>query len=137
MNFKSHPYYDDSGARDWMHLHSDAPAPLEPEAEKALQERLTKDKQWLCGLALDRIRAAAGESYLAERPYPDVNNFQFIPIGQQGYRGYIEYVFFQRPDENTPDSDFWWVIINCPNATDPLATRSGEAVVIGFGWAIP
>ncbi len=136
MEFKSHPYYDDSDARDWLYLRPDDWTELEPGAEKALQDLLRADKQWLCELALDRIRASAGESYLAERPYPAVNEFLFFPIGEQGYRVYVEYFFFQRPDENSPDSDFWWAIINCPYAVAPFPTGRREAYVIGLGWVV-
>jgi hypothetical protein len=131
MEFKSHPYYDDSDARDWLCLRSGDSTELEPGPEKALQDLLRADKNWLCELALDRIRSAAGERYLTERPYPDVNEFLFFPIGEQGYRVYVEFFFYQRPDQNSPDSDFWWVIINCPNT---VGRR--KAYVIGLGWVV-
>lgn len=149
MEFKSHPYYDDSDARDWLCLRSgDRPSggfaarsgdstELELGPEKALQDLLRADKKWLCELALDRIRTAAGERYLTERPYPDVNEFLFFPIGEQGYRVYLEFFFYQRPDENSPDSDFWWAIINCPNAVAPFPTGRRKAYVIGLGWVVP
>lgn len=136
MEFKSHPYYDDSAARDWLYLRPDDWTELEPGPEKTLQNLLRADKSWLCELALDRIRAAAGDEYLAERPYPDVNEFLFFPIGEQGYRVYVEYFFYQRPDENSPDSDFWWAIINCAYAVAPFPTGRREAYVIGLGWVV-
>jgi hypothetical protein len=136
VEFKSHPYYDDSNARDWLYLRPDDWTELEPGTEKTVLDMLRADKQRLCDLALDRIRAAADESYLAERPYPKVNEFQFFPIGEQGYRVYIEYFFFQRPDENSPDSDFWWAIINCPYAVAQFPTGRREDYVIGLGWAV-
>lgn len=105
-----------------------------PGPEKTLQDLLRAHKPWLCELALDQIRAAAGQAYLTERPYPDVNDFQFFPIDEQGYRVYVEYYFSQRPDENSPDSDFWWAIINCPYAIEPFPTGRREANVIGLGW---
>jgi hypothetical protein len=136
VEFKSHPYYDDSDARDWLYLRPDDWTEPEPGAEKALQELLRADKQWLCDLALDRIRAAAGESYLAERPHPEVNEFLFFPIGEQGYQVYVEYVFLQQPDASSPDSDFWWAIINCPYAVAESTTGRREAYVIGLGWLV-
>jgi hypothetical protein len=80
-------------------------------------------------LALDRIRAAAGEGYLSERPYPELKEFLFFQVGDHVYRVYVEYFFFQRPDANSPDSDFWWAIINCPDGVPPF-------YVIGLGWAV-
>jgi hypothetical protein len=38
MEFKSHPYYDDSDARDWLFLRPDDWTELEPGPEKALQD---------------------------------------------------------------------------------------------------
>lgn len=136
MEFKSHPYYDHSDARDWMYLRPVDWTELEPGPDKSLQDMLRADKPWLCELALDQIRAAAGEDYLAERPFPAVNEFLFFPIGEQGYQVYVEYFFFQRSDENSPDSDFWWAIINCPYAVVPFPTGRREAYIIALGWAV-
>jgi hypothetical protein len=136
MSFKSHPYYDGSDADDWLSLRPDDWTELESRAEKTLHDTLRADKQRLCELALHRIRAAAGESYLAERPYPEVNEFLYFPIGDHGYRVYIEYFFYQQPDKNSPDSDFWWAIINCPYAIAPFPTGRREEYVIGLGWAV-
>lgn len=77
MEYKSHPYYDDSDALDWLYLRPDDWT--EPGPEKALQDLLRSHKPWLCALALDRIRLMAGVEYLAERPYPEVNEFLFFP----------------------------------------------------------
>ena len=136
MEFKSHPYYDSSDARDWLYSRPDAWTELELGAEKALQEVLRGDRQRLCDLALERIQAAAGEGYLAERPHPAVNEFLFFPIGEQGYQVYVEYFFTQRPGEGSPDSDFWWAIINSPYAVAPFPTGKREEYVIGLGWAV-
>ena len=136
MEFKSHPYYDDSDARDWLYLRPDDWTELEPGPEKLLQDLLRAHKPWLCGLALDRIRAAAGAECLAERPYPEVNEFLFFPIDDTGYRVYVAYFFNQRPDGASPDSDFWWAIINCPHAVEPFPTSRREAYVIGLGWYV-
>ena len=80
---------------------------------------------------------AAGEGYLVERPYPYVNKFLYFPIGDHGYRVYVEYFFFQQPDENSPDSDFWWAIINCPYAVAPFPGGRCEEYIIGLGWVVP
>jgi hypothetical protein len=137
VQFKSHPYYDDSDASEWLCLRPKDWTELGPGPEKALQDLLRADKLWLCELALDRIRAAAGESYLAGRPHPEVNEFLFFPIGEQGYRVYVQYSFSLRPDETSPKGDFWWAIINCPYAVPPFPTGRREAYVIGFGWVVP
>jgi hypothetical protein len=136
MEFKSHPCYDESNAHDWLQVGTDDSSELELGPEKMLHDLLCADKQWLCDLALDRIRSAAGDDYVAERPYPEVNQFLFFPIGKRGYRVYVEYFFFQRSDENSPDSDYWWAIINCPYAVAPFPTGRREAYVIGFGWLV-
>lgn len=107
MRFKSHPYYDGSDANDWLSLRPDDWTELDPGPVKTLHDMLRADRQRLCELALNQIRVSAGEGYLAERPYPEVNEFLYFPIGDQGYRVYVEYFFSQRPDENSPDSDFW------------------------------
>lgn len=136
MQFKSHPYYDDSDARDWLYLRPEDWTELEPGSEKSLQELLRAHKSWLCELALDRIRTAAGAEYLAERPHAEVNEFLFFPIDDTGYRVYVAYFFNQRPDGASPDSDYWWAIINCPYAVEPFPTGRREAYVIGLGWYV-
>lgn len=137
MEYKSHPYYDGSDARDWLCLRPDDWTELEPGQERALQDLIRAHKPWLCELALGRIRTAAGESYLAERSYPGVNEFLFFPIDDTGYQVYVEYFFNQRSDAASPDSDFWWAIINCPYAVEPFPTGRREAYVIGLGWVVP
>ena len=138
MKFKTHPYYDDSDAEDWLYLRPDDWTELEPGAEKTLQDLLRAHKPRLCELALSRILEAAGAGYVAERPHPDVIQFLFFPIDDHGYRVYIEYFFSQRPDESSPDSDYWWVIINSPYAVVPYPDpRVGQAdYVIGLGWRV-
>ncbi len=136
MEYKSHPYYDDSDALEWLYLRPDDWTELEPGPEKKLQDLLRAHKPWLCELALGRIRATAGESYLAERPHPEVNELLFFPIDDTGYRVYVAYFFNQRPDAASPDSDFWWAIINCPYAVPPFPTGRREAYVIGLGWYV-
>ena len=137
MEYKSHPYYDDSDALDWLYLRPDDWTELEPGPEKTLQDLISTHKPWLCELALARIRVAAGADYLCERPHPEMNEFLFFPIGDTGYCVYIEYFFNQRPDGSSPDSDFWWAIINCAYAVPPFPTGRREAYVIGLGWVVP
>ncbi|QJW94720.1 hypothetical protein [Frigoriglobus tundricola] len=137
MKYKSHPYYDGSDTLDWQYLRPDDWTELGPGPEKALQDLLRSHKPWLCELTLDRIRAAAGADYLAERPYPEVHEFLFFPIDDTGYRVYVEYFFTQQPDRASPDSDFWWAMINCPYALEPFPTGRREVYVIGLGWVVP
>lgn len=135
MEYQSHPLFDSNpNVREWLFLRPDDWTELEPGPEKALQDLLRDHKASLCELALERIRAAAGESYLTERPHPWVKDFLFSPLGESGYRVYVEYFFYQRPDENSPDSDFWWAIINCPYAVAPFPTGRRETYIIGLGW---
>jgi hypothetical protein len=136
MKFKSHPYYDQSDANDWLSLRPDDWTPLERGPEKTLDDMLRADRQWLCELALAHIRAAAEVSYLLERPHPDVHEFLFVPIGDRGFKVYIEYFFYQRPDQNSPDSDFWWVIIHSPYVVAPFPTGRREDYVTDLGWAV-
>lgn len=136
VRFKSHPYYDDSDAADWLSLRPDDWADPESGPEIMLHDTLKAHRQRLCELALDRIRAAASGDYLNERPYPEVNEFLYFPINDHGYQVYVEYFFLQRPDENSPDSDFWWAIINCPYALAPFPTGRREEYVIGLGWVV-
>ena len=136
MKYKSHPHYDDSDALDWLNLRPDDWTELEPGPEKTLQDLLLAHKPWLCELALSQIRVMAGDSYLTERPYSELNEFQFFPIGEQGYQVYVEYFFNQRPDTGSPDSDFWWAIINCAYAVSPYPSGRREAYVVGLGWRV-
>lgn len=137
MEYKSHPYYDGSAASDWMYLRWDDWDELEPGPEKTLQDLLRADKPRLCELALNRIRPAISEAALAERPYPGEGDFLFIPTGQGGYQVYIEWYFFQHPtNRSSADSDFWWVIINCPCPVAPFPTDSREDYVVGLGWVV-
>lgn len=137
MKFKSHPYYDNSDAADWLSLRPDDWTELEPGPEKTLHDTLKAHRQQLCALALEQIRAAAGEDYLRERPFAEVNEFLYFPIGDDGYQVYVEYFFYQRRNETSPDSDFWWAIINCPYAVAPFPTGRREEYVIGLGWVVP
>jgi hypothetical protein len=137
VEYKSHPYYDDSDALDWLYLRPEDWTELEPGQEKALQDLLRANKPWLCELALSRIRAAAGTEYLAERPHPEVNEFLFFPIDETRHRVYVEYYFIQRPHAASPDGDFWWVIIDCVSAVQPFPTSRHEAYVVGLGWVVP
>lgn len=136
MEFKSHPYYDGSDAHDWLYLRPDNWTELERGPEKRLQDLLRAHKPWLCELALDRIRAVAGADYVAERPFPEVNEFLFFPINDTGYRVYIEYFFNQWPDAISSASDYWWAVINCPYVVEPFPTGRREANVIGLGWYV-
>ena len=135
VEFKSHPYYDHSDAKEWMYLRWDDWDELEPGPEKTLQDMLRADKSWLCELALDRIRDAAGATYLAERPDPELDEFLFVPHGENGYLAYIEWRFYPRPYGNS-DSDFWWSMINCPTPVPRFQTGRREAYVIGLGWIV-
>ena len=137
MKFKSHPYYDDSDANDWLSLRPADWTELQPGLEKTLHDTLRAHKQRLCELAVERIRTAAGENHLAERPYAELNQFLYFPIGDQGYQVYVEFFFAQKLNETSPDSDFWWAIINCPYAIVPFPTGRREEYVIGFGWVEP
>jgi hypothetical protein len=134
MRFKSHPYYDNSDAADWLSLRPEDWTELEPGPEKTLHDTLQANKQRLCELALNRIRAAAGEVYLAEQPHPEVNEFLYHPIDGHGYWVYVEYVFYERPDEYM--GDFWWALIICPYAVAPVPPGPREPNVIGLGWAV-
>lgn len=134
--FKSHPYYDQSDASDWLYLRPEDWTELEPGPLKVLHDTLRSEKDRLCALALDRILAAGGEKELAERPYPEVNEYLFHPIGDYGYRVYVEIHFFYRPNEASPDSDFWWAIFDCPYELPPSPTRRREEYIIGLGWIV-
>jgi len=136
MRFKSHPYYDGSDAAEWLGLRPDDWTELEPGTEKTLHDSLRADKDRLCELALVRICDAAGEAYLAERPHPEVNEFLYTPIGDHGYQVYVEYFFYQRHDQNSPDSDFWWTVINCPYALVPLVGGQRLGNIVGLGWVV-
>jgi hypothetical protein len=136
MKFKSHPYYDASDAAQWLALRPDDWTELEPGAEKMLHDTLRADKERLCELALVRIRGAAGEAYLVERPHPEVNEFLYVPIDGHGYQVYVEYFFLQRHDQNSPDSDFWWAVINCPYAVAPPLGGQRVGNVVGLGWVV-
>ncbi len=137
MPFKTHPHFDNSKAADWL------PFPNEENRREfdrglpaLLIETLRGDKQRICGLALERIKRHTEADYLAARRYPEINEILFFPIGERGFRVYVEYFFLERPDENSGDSDFWWVIINCPYAVPPFPTGKREYYVIGLGWFI-
>jgi hypothetical protein len=136
VEFKSHPYYDGSESQDWLTLRPGTWGELEPGPDKNLQDLLRADKAWLCELALSQIRAAAGESYLAERPVPCENEFLFHPINDCGYQVYVEYFFAKRPNEASYEIDYWWAIIQCPYAVAPFPSGRREAYVIGVGWYI-
>jgi hypothetical protein len=134
MPFKSHPYYDHSEADDWLdHIHGDQqPTPL-------FQFLMEHEKE-LFTFALERIKKHAGEDDLQERPYAEVNTFLYHPLGGHGFRAYIEYAFFQKTNENRPDSDFWWVIIIWPYALSPSPPPCPKGQrpynVIAIGWTV-
>jgi hypothetical protein len=101
-----------------------------------LQQVLRAEEQHLCDLGLEYVKQHAPGEYLKERPYPDVNEFLFRPTSDHGFQIYIEYFFFQTPTESSPDSDFWWVIINCAYAIPPFPSGKRDYYVIGLGWYV-
>ncbi len=137
MGYKLHPFFDESKSSDWFGLLVSNKSELENSELTAIRTLLNTEKEVLCKLALETIQDAAGQRYLSERPYPEVQEFLFIPVGNDGYRVYIEYFFFQKEDENSPDSDIWWVIINCPRRLDKSVAWSQQNYVISFGWVVP
>src|SRR3990167_8871645 len=121
MPYKRHPYYDESTLDDWL--------TLEDPALKDLAGEILASCDHLKSIGLERVRFHAGENYLAERPFPEVNQILARPLSGAGFRIYIEYFFYQKPNENSPDSDFWWVILNCP--ASPLQSRTIHVVDLG------
>ena len=117
MKYKSHPIYDESNAQDWLTL-----------GELINHPQLNQQRDELEKIAYQKIVENIKPSDLIERPYPDVNDFLFYPFSDSGYRVFIEFVFYQKENENTPDTDTWWVIINCP--------PQGGTYAISFGWVV-
>ncbi|WP_020475685.1 hypothetical protein [Zavarzinella formosa] len=136
MEFLRHPLYDYSTARDWLSLRPPDWTELEPGPEKHLHDLVQSHKQWLCDLALARIRAVANVSFLADTPYPQEGDFRYIPLADTGYKVYVEYAFAAQPNEPRPDSDYWWVILGCPYPVAPFPTGRREAFVDGLGWYV-
>ena len=137
MAFKAHPYYDESGSDDWLPVIGAEPMVGDESGWLAVRvQTLRAEQERLCALALQRIRRHAGEEDLAERPHPELGDLLFIPIDDHGYRVYVEYRFFRDPDKNRPESDFWWVIVNCPYAIGPFSTRKRQYQVTGLGWVV-
>lgn len=137
MEFKLHPLYDQAALRDWMSIGPLAEST--PPASDEFQELLaiaTLNLKRFTSCALERIRTHAGTSYLSERPYPEINSVLFRPTSSSGFQIYVEYFFFQEPDENSPDSDVWWAIVNCPNATRPTLQASLHFNVTDLGWSV-
>ena len=135
MHFKNHPYYDQSDAIDWLSLPNDQVGSVSG-VPSALLDTVRTEEQLICEMALKRIRLAAGETYLAERPYPEVNDFLFMPISDRGFRVYVEFAFFARTNENSPHTDFWWAIINCPYGVATFPTGRRDYYVIALGWVV-
>jgi hypothetical protein len=136
MEYLVHPLYDRSTAHDWLSLRPPDWTELEHGPEKQLHDLVQSHKPWLCDLALSRIRTFAKVSFLADTPYPREGDFLFIPSGDRGYRVYIEYAFTAQPDGPRADSDWWWVILGCPDPVAPFPTGRREAYVDGLGWYV-
>lgn len=103
MAFKQHPYYDQSGADDWLPLPDDGLLQGDGFGPLAtLVQTLRVEQERICAIALDRIRKHAGAEDLAERPHAERNEFLFFPIEERGFQVYVEYGFFPRPDETSP-----------------------------------
>jgi len=137
MQFKLHPLYDQSSLKDWMSIGPDAdPArPIGVEFQGQLK-LATSNLDRFTSYALERIREHAGTPYLSERPFPEVNSVLFRPTSESGFQIYVEYFFFQAPNENSPDSDVWWAIINCPRATQQDLQAALHFNVTDLGWSV-
>lgn len=135
MAFKSHPYYDTSSEDDWLSLRPSDWTELEPGPFKILYDRVVAEKQRLCEIALDRIRLHAGSDFLAETPHPSLKDFSYCPAGDLAFSVYVEYAFLPRPNENSPENDFWWAIILC-EPPGPFPGAGPVYVVTDVGWSI-
>ncbi len=138
MSFKKHPYYDWSDRADWLttlDLVEGHPT-LSPERFASLTEVIRREKDRLCALGLEHIKKHVPQDYLTERPHPEVNEFLFCPSSRLGFQVYITYFFFQSAEKNSPDSDYWWVIVNCPLGVPPIYTVKQVYYVIGQGWYV-
>jgi len=138
VSFKSHPYYDNSDAADWLYLRPADWTELEPGPEKALHDYIRAEQARLYDLALDRgIRAAAEALYGGTRPHPTFG-IEYHPVGEHGFRAYITCSFSPWPDARAMEDDHWWAILLCPYAltTPPPGTWYTE-VLVGYGWILP
>ena len=123
MAFEEHPYYEQSQTDDWLPVPRDELLDGDGSGPRAaLVRTLRSEQERICTLALDRIPRAHGAKDVAERPHPERNDVLFVPIGERGFRVYVEYGFFRRPGENRPDNDFWWTIMSCAYALEPFPT---------------
>ena len=137
MQFKHHPLYDQSPLRDWISIGPDADteSPIEVEFQNLL-EVAASNLERFSSYALERIRTHVGTLYLSERPYPEINSVLFRPTSGVGFQIYVEYFFFQKPDENSSDSDVWWAIINCPRATQQSIQAALHFNITDLGWSV-
>lgn len=114
MDFKKHPFFDNSQAADWFDV-SDPSAPLTPEMAPfaKLIEVYFKQAEHLERKVLERIKRHAAED-LASRPHVLRNEPLLAPINDHGFKVYFEFFFRERTDQASAESDFWWGIIFCP-----------------------
>jgi hypothetical protein len=137
MQFKLHPLYDQAPLRDWISIGplTESISPTGGQFQNLLVIA-SSNLERFTSYALEQIQKHVGPPYLAERPYPEINSVLFRPTSPSGFQIYVEYFFLQEPDENSPDSDVWWAIINCPSATQANLQATLHFNVTDLGWSV-
>lgn len=122
-SFKTHPYYDENDdLRDWIEVGESAqPIPEGGDELEAHIRIVRSERERLISFGTKAIRTHLEAGYAKERPYLDVQEVLFRPTSSESFRVYIECFFNQYPDKASPDTDYWWVIINCPMAMGEMA----------------
>ena len=122
MLFKEHPYYDVSNRADWL---SAASAAVMAESWGL---RFRSHQTQIEALALNHFRQLAGEEYRTQRPHVEQNEISLRPTSDSSFQVYLEYFFNQNHQKPSPDSDYWWAIVNCPEGPN--------FYIIGAGWYV-
>jgi len=134
MDFKTHPYYDESKDRmDWLRLSA---SEQYDDDLISIVEALFSHKQWLLERSEMEFRSMADDEYLMERPIAEFESVLFRPVGSSGYQAYIQFRFYEKESENTSHFDFWWCMFNCPYAVPPYLANRLFIGSIGAGWAL-
>lgn len=139
MDFKEHPIFDRSQAKDWFDLSDDSVLLLTPQMRPfaKLLDVYLRQKEQLEEKVLERIMRHAKED-LASKPHVERNEVLFAPLGDHGFRVYFQFYFLERTDQAPADSDFWWGIIFCPNVLDQRFDVADirHWNVVHFGWSV-
>jgi hypothetical protein len=137
MEYKSHPYFDESDSADWHECPLDPNRRFDPAGiDHPLGHVIRRDFDQIKSLGLESIRRCVPADWLAECPHAMLNDFAFAPMADDGIRVYLEYAFMPSLTEASYHTDTWWAIVQNPYTSGCPHTGKIEYRAAHVGWNI-